>query len=314
MKVLIVGAGAIGCSVGANFYKGGADVVLFDVWQEHVDTINKNGLRFTDASGKVENLAIPATTSLAADCAPDLVLILTKYNQTEEALQTALSVIGENTLVMSVQNGLANFDIIEKYVGRDRMIIGCTISATTITGPGEARDDDKAYSYIQALGETGETMISEIKTTLERGGMGVEVSKNIYKEIWQKLSFNAAMNPITGITRLVPGRLGELGAQTATWIAEEVALVAEAEGVMIDKDFRLNMFRRLTSGEEADMTHLTSMLQDVIKERKTEVDAICGAVVERAHKHGIKIPHLETAYNLMKIIEANYDHQLSPQD
>ena len=312
MKVVIVGSGAMGCRFGAHFQKGGADVILYDVWQEHVDAINSKGLKITDAFSGVEYIQIPAVSKFDGIGIVDAIVVLTKTSQTESAINEAMPVIGENTAVMSVQNGIGSFDIIEEMIGKDRMIIGCTLTATTMTGPGEIRIDSPPHSDIQALGATAAGKIDEIRDALEKGGMEIGVSENVFKEIWQKLSFNAAMNPITGITRLVVGRTNELGEETAQWISEEVAQVAEAEGVPVDREFALNIFRYATGGPEADMTHLTSMLQDVVKERKTEADAICGAVIKRAKKHGIPVPHLETVYNLIRIIEANYAYQLSP--
>jgi 2-dehydropantoate 2-reductase len=313
MKVVIVGAGAVGCRVGAHFQKGGADVVLYDVWKEHVDAINKNGLKMTEMDGSVEYFKIPATTRIEDAGEADAIVILTKAAQTENALRAALPIVGERTVVMSIQNGLGNFDIIESIVERDRMIIGCTLTATTMTGPGEIRNDNLSHSDIQALGKIAGELIIEIRDTLERGGMEVVISENVLKEIWQKLSFNAAMNPITGITRVVVGRTGKIGEELASWISEEVARVAEAEGVPVNRDFALRFFRRVTGGPEAEMTHLTSMLQDVVKEQRTEVDAICGAVIRRAKKHGIPVPHLETLYSLIRIIESNYEYQLTPE-
>jgi 2-dehydropantoate 2-reductase len=313
MKVVIVGAGAIGCRVGAHFQKGGADVVFYDVWREHVDAINAKGLKITETDGCVEYFKIPAVTRIEDAGEADVVVILTKASQTENALRTALPIIGKRTVVMSIQNGLGNFDVIESIVERSRMIIGCTLTATTLTGPGEIRNDNFSHSDIQALGEIAEAAIIEIRDALERGGMEVVISENVLKEIWQKLSFNAAMNPITGITRVVVGRTGALGEELATRVSEEVARVAEAEGVPVDREFALRFFRRVTGGPEAEMTHLTSMLQDVVKEQRTEADAICGAVVRRAKKHGIPVPHLETLYSLIRIIEANYEYQLTPE-
>ena len=314
MKILIVGSGAMGCRFGVHFLDGGADVVLYDVWQEHVDAINRDGLKITE-KGEVRTVRIPAVTKIQDVGKVDGIVLLTKSSQTESALKESLPAMGDKTVVMSVQNGIGNFDIIEEMIGKDRMIIGCTLTATTLTCPGEIRIDSAAHSDIQALGKIAIESFDEICGILERGGMDVGISENVLKEIWQKLSFNAAMNPITGITRLVVGRTGQTGVDLASLISEEVCQVAEAEGIPIDRSFALNTFHfAALPGPRQDMTHLTSMLQDVVKERKTEAESICGAVIRRAKKHGIPIPHLETVYSLVQIIESNYPYQLSPQN
>ncbi|MDR1027863.1 MAG: 2-dehydropantoate 2-reductase, partial [Clostridiales Family XIII bacterium] len=312
MKIAIIGSGAMGCRFGVHFQRGGADVTLYDICKEHIDAINDRGLKITEEDGSVSYMRIPAVSSLECLGSADAAMLQTKSSQTENALRSVLPFLSPQSIIISVQNGVGNFDVIEEIVGKDRMIIGCTLTATTLTGLGAIRIDSFAHSDIQALGALAEPMSVEVRDTLERGGMETRVSENVFKEIWQKLSFNAAMNPITGITRLVVGHTGALGAETAARISEEVALVAEAEGVSIDREFALDLFRTATATEGGDFTHLTSMLQDVVKERRTEADAICGAVIGRARRHGIPVPHLETVYNLIRIIESNYPYQLSP--
>ena len=312
MKVVIVGAGAMGCRFGVHFQDGGADVVLYDVCQEQVDAINKNGLTIAEGN-TVRNIRIPAVSNIRSAGEADMIMIQTKSAQTKQALEEAMAIISDKTVVMSVQNGIANFDVIEGFVGKERMIIGCTLTATTLTGFGEIRIDTEAHSDIQALGELAKGPCFEIRDVLERGGMDVGLSENVLKEIWQKLSFNAAMNPITGITRLVVGRTGHSGVDLACMISEEVCAVAEAEGVPVDREYAKSIFNNAAlPGPKQETTHLTSMLQDVVRERKTEADAICGAVVQRAYKYGIPVPHLESVYLLIRMIEDNYEYQLSP--
>jgi 2-dehydropantoate 2-reductase len=312
MKIVIIGAGAMGCRFGTHFQKGGAEVVLVDVWKEHVDAINERGLTIAEEDGSVENVRLTAVADVRDAGLADVIVLLTKATQTEEALKNALQIMSDDTSVLSVQNGLGNFDIIEKIVGKDRMIIGCTLTPTTAVGPGEIRVDGYAHSDVQALGTGSVAACEEICAILRRGGMSMNISENVLKEIWQKLSFNAAMNPITGITKLVVADTGALGAETAAWIADEVAAVARAEGVDIDTEFALNLFRSATA-PDGDRTHLTSMLQDVVRSKPTEAESICGAVIDRAKTHGIPVPHLETVCNLIKIIQSNYNNQLESE-
>jgi 2-dehydropantoate 2-reductase len=307
LKVLIVGAGAMGCRFGVCLLKGGADVVLCDVWEEHVNAINQNGLR-VEEDDEVEYVRIRAVTEIKEAGAPDIVMIFTKSTQTEDAVKSALTVMRPDTPVITLQNGLGNLELLEKYIAKDLIIAGCTKTATGMNHPGAIRIEGFAESQIMALGPRAVRASHAICEALKAGGMPCQISENIMREIWQKLTFNSAMNTVTALTRQFPGYIGPYGLTLIEQIMREVAEVAEAEGIAVDLDELMKSIRFLT-GEEGDKKHFTSMLQDVLRKRQTEADFICGPIIEKAGRHGIPTPHLETVYGLVKIIDGNYEHQ-----
>jgi 2-dehydropantoate 2-reductase len=307
LKLLIIGAGAMGCRFGICLLRGGADVILCDIREEHVNAINQNGLR-VEEDDCVEYVKIPAITDVKDAGSPDAIMIFTKSTQTEEAIQSALAIMKPDTPVISLQNGLGNLELIEKYIEKDRIIAGCTKTATGSNKPGSIRIEGFAESDIMALGSRATEVCRAVRDTLEAGGMPCHISDNIMREIWQKLTFNSAMNTVTALTRQFPGNIGEYGVSLIEQIMLEVAKVAASEGVRVDLDALSDTIRFLT-GVNGDKKHFTSMLQDVLGERQTEADYICEPIIRKAGEQGIAVPHLETVYKLIKIMDGNYRNQ-----
>jgi len=310
MKIAVIGAGAMGCRFGLALMDAGAEVVLCDVWQEHIDAINKNGLRVLrqDVSSYVK---IPATTDIKSIGTVDVVLIFTKAIHTEAAMKQALEIMSSTTPIVTLQNGLGSISVIEHYVGTERIIAGITNYQSDLLEPGAidlGADKPGFYTKFKALGSACEGISRELYRLLKSAGMNCEISDDIMKEIWEKLAFNNAMNLITSLTKQRDGYVckSPYGFELSELIAREVCDVALAEGVNVDYNSVVRVFERVRESS----VHITSMLQDVLQTKPTEVDAICGAVIEKAAKHGINTPHLKTVFNLIKVVEANYEHQV----
>ena len=301
----------MGCRFGVALAQSGAQVVLYDVWQEHVDAINKYGLKVQKLDS-TQFVKIPATTDIAAIGPVDAIIIFTKSMHTEGAIIKAQEIMGADTPVITFQNGLGNIGILERYVGRERVVAGITNYPTDLLDPGAIRTDGTGYTKLMALGKAGAIVCAEVAALLKADGMNCEISDDIMKEIWEKLAFNNAMNAITALTRQRVGHMGgsPYGFELCSLIAREVCDVAKAEGVFADYDSVIATFRKVLDPNESG-NHLTSMLQDVLKKKQTEIDSICGAVMEKAAEHDIKTPHLKTIYNLIKVIDENYATQVT---
>jgi len=310
MKIAMIGAGAMGCRFGLALIESGAEVVLCDIWKEHVDAINKNGLCVV-RQGREEHIKIQATTEIKSVGKPDAIIIFTKSQHTEAALKQALEIMDSNTPVATLQNGLGGLSVIEDYVGKERTIAGITNYQSDLLAPGKiSLGEEKPifYARLKALGEGCKDICDEICDLLKTAGMNCEISDDIMKEIWEKLAFNNAMNLTTALIRLRDGYVlqSQHGFELSSKIAREVCDVGLAEGIDVDYDSVLRTFEKIK-----ESMHITSMLQDVLQMRQTEIDAICGAVVKKAFKHGITTPYLHTLYSLIKVMEANYDNQIS---
>jgi len=310
MKIAIIGAGAMGCRFGAALVESGAEVILCDVWKEHVDAINRGGLRIL-SKGVSRYVKIPATADIKSIGKADIVIIFTKAIHTEAAMKQALEIMDSETPVVTLQNGLGSISVIEKYVGTERIIAGITNYQSDLLEPGAidlGADKPGFYTKFKALGSACENTSQKLYDLFKSAGMNCEISDDIMKEIWEKLAFNNAMNLITALTKQRDGYVckSPYGFNLSKLIAKEVCDVAAAEGVNADYDSVIGVFERVRDSS----VHITSMLQDVLQTKPTEVDAICGAVIEKAAKHGIDTPHLKTVYSLIKVLEENYEHQV----
>jgi len=313
MKIAIVGAGAMGCLFGLALREAGAEVVLCDVWQEHVDAINKNGLHMV-RQGFSEYIKIPAVTDVRTIGEPDVVIIFTKSIHTEAAVKQALEIMGPKTPVATFQNGLGNIAVIERYVGAGRVIAGITNWPSELFEPGAIRVEGTGFIKLGfAAGAEAADETVEVGSELCRllNDMNCEMSDDIMKEVWEKLAFNNAMNLITSLTKQRDGDMSgsPYGFELCTLVAREVCDVAAAEGVGADYDAVLRTIERVAD-PTGPINHITSMLQDVLKMKQTEVDAICGAVIQKASIHGINTPHLKTLFNMIKVVEENYETQV----
>lgn len=161
------------------------------------------------------------------------------------------------------------------------------------------------------LGEYSKCAAEEIYNLLNDGGIITKISDDVMIDVWEKVAFNAALNTLTALTYLTVGNVGRTteGFEMARIISSEVIMVANKKGINASVQ---NVFETIESVFDPEMSgeHKTSMLQDRLLKKKTEIDAICGEVIVQAQKSGVSVPHIETIYKLIKIIEKNYDNQL----
>jgi 2-dehydropantoate 2-reductase len=302
MKVAILGSGAMGCLFGAAFHHAGADVTLVDVSAAHVDAINARGLELDTRTG-VELLPIPARLPAAAIGPFDLVVVFTKTFHTQAALEGLAHAIGPQTHLLSLQNGLGNDRRLAGFVADDKVMVGASMLPSDLVGPGKVRSHGEGYSRLYPAFGGDPAMAERVAEALTRGGLPAQLDPQIHAAIWSKVVFNAAMNPLCALTRRTPGFLGASSEARATIravVAEGVA-AAHANGVMIDPQ-PIHDLTQVSMTDHAD--HEASMLQDVKAGRRTEVDAINGAIVEAAEAQGLAAPVTQTLWHLVKLEEA----------
>ena len=138
-KVAVLGAGAMGCLFGGLMAEKGLDVVLIDVWKEHVDAINKNGLKM-DGHGGDRFIKIKATTDPSTLKTVDAIIIMCKATALKTALTNSKNIIGDKTMLMSFQNGIGHEAIMQEIAGKDKVLGGTTTQASNIVGPGHIKN------------------------------------------------------------------------------------------------------------------------------------------------------------------------------
>lgn len=302
MKVAILGSGAMGCLFGAAFHRAGADVTLVDVNREHVDAINTDGLEVDLRSG-TEILPVRAVLPDQLGDPVDLIMVFTKTFHTQSALEGIVAAIGEDTHLLSLQNGLGNDKRLAGFVSDDRVLVGASMLPSDLVGPGRIRSHGEGYSKLYPAFGSDTSMAERAAALLTEGGLETVLDPKIHEGIWSKAIFNATMNPLCALTRRTPGFLGANAESRATILAAvaEGVATAHANGLMLDGQPIYDL-TEVSMKDHAD--HEPSMLQDIHAGRRTEVDAINGAIVTAAKEAGVAAPVLETLWRLVKLEEA----------
>ena len=305
MKICMLGTGSLGSTIGGTLAQGGSEVYFVDQWKEHIDKINENGLKMTDEK-EDWYVKVDARTSAEGIGPVDLVVVLVKSFATKEAVSQLkeTNVIGENTLVMSLQNGLGNEETIAEVVGEVNVISGKTYVGGRLLSPGYVSAGVKGkYTYIGEL--TGEITdrIQAVCDEFNKAGLLCEVSDNIKGLIWDKLLINVAAGALCGRTRLPYGPLyeEEYIKETAVAAIQEGIDVAKAAGVKLKSEDP--EYPWYAASEGLPGTFKTSILQSLELKRPTEIDFINGSVVEWGKKFGIPTPVNQTLVTCVKGIE-----------
>jgi len=303
MKTVIVGAGAMGSLFGGLLSLSGEEVWLVDIWKEHIDAIRSNGLRIED-KGEVRMIQVNATTDVATLGKADLVLFFVKTYHTEKAVRDALALQKEGTIFLTLQNGLGNEEVICQQVDQKKVMLGVTNHGATLLGPGSIRHAGKGKTSIGELDGKVTDRVNQITQMFCKAGIETEVSSTIQDLVWVKLFVNIGINALTALTGFKNGQL--LDHPETLRLME--ALVSEAVEVAGRKGIRIegNPFEKVKTVAEATRQNRSSMGQDFDNKRRTEIDAINGAVVREAKQLGISVPFNQAITDLVKVIEKSF--------
>lgn len=308
MRIVVVGAGAMGCLYGGLLKEAGHDVVLVDVWQKHIDAINTNGLKL-EVGDTTKIIRISAQKSEEVTGAADLVILFTKTIHSEKALAGAKSFIANNTHVLTVQNGLGNIEVIEKFVPLARIIAGVTNFPSDLIEPGHVRSKGAGTTKILAADGRVTPELEAIAKYFTEAGLNCIITPDVLVSIWEKVAFNAAMNSMCSVTKLTVGNMGAISQshELAVQIAKETVAVANKKGIAARENAVLDMMEHAFQNH---LNHMPSMMQDVLAKRITEVEFINGAIVKEAAKLGMSVPTTEVLFKLVRVLEQAYERQV----
>jgi 2-dehydropantoate 2-reductase len=303
MNICILGAGALGCSIGGTLAESGAAVWLVNRAQAHVNAINTVGLRMRDGDTE-RSVKVRAATSCHGLPAMDLVIVLVKSFDTRAVIESAADVIGDHTVVLSLQNGMGHEDILAEVVGRAKVLAGKTYVGGVMLAPGHIIAGTRGKdTYIGELDGAISPRVQAIADTFKRAGLNTIVSADIVGTMWDKLLVNVATGALSGITGLSYGELYAVPEVKATALAavNEAITVARAGGVTLSFDSALQAWDKAAEGLPPEFK--ASMLQSLEKGSLTEIDFINGAVVRAGKKHGVPTPVNEALAACIKGIE-----------
>lgn len=305
MKIAIIGAGAMGCLYGSILSKiKDNQIFLLDIWKDHIDKINAEGLT-VEEDGKdqlYQNLRAVSRAEEAGIC--DLAIVFVKSTMTSTAVYENKAIFGVDTTVLTLQNGLGNVDIIGDIVGKSNVIAGTTSHGATMLEPGKIRHAGRGKTIIGEISGEKTPRILKIFKLFEETGTQIEIATNVTGLIWDKLLVNVGINALTGISRLTNGDLlsqPELISIMEDAVEEGLEL-AQAKGVELTETDPFEHTRRVC---ELTSKNKSSMLQDIMNNKKTEIDMINGAIVREGAKIGLKMPVNKTLTGLIKYFEKN---------
>lgn len=312
MNICILGAGALGCAIGGALAEAGADVTLINRSPVHVAAINAHGLTLVTPDGE-RTVAVRAATACEGLGVADVVVVLVKSFDTRAAMEGARALVGPDTAVLSLQNGLGHEDILADIVGRERVLAGKTYVGGVMLGPGRILSGVTGkHTVIGELDGVATPRAQAIADAFNRAGLRTEVSDNILGTMWDKLLINVATGALSGITGLVYGELyaiSELRDTALAAVAEAMA-VARAGGVRLSMHEPVEAWDRAAAG--LPFAFKTSMLQSLEKGAITEIDFINGAVVRAGARVGVPTPVNAALVACIKGIERRQQLQEQP--
>jgi 2-dehydropantoate 2-reductase len=297
LRIAVLGAGAMGSFFGGRLRAGGAEVTLVDVNPVHLEAIGRHGLRIDTDRGS-ETMRLPAQTPAAARGPFDLILVFTKTMHSRAALDGVRHLIGPDTTLLSLQNGLGNKEILLDFAAASRVLVGMTTYPADMVGPGHVASHGDGKLRFMTSDGTAAPILERIVEALRAGGLDAAADPEVEISIWEKVAFNAALNTIAATTRSTVGRIGRLpeARALAHRIAGEVVAVANACGVTADA---ASVHGLIDHALDTHVDHKPSMLQDVLAGRPTEIDAIAGEAIRKARAAGIPVPAMEAMHALI---------------
>ncbi|MGI9260606.1 MAG: ketopantoate reductase family protein [Woeseiaceae bacterium] len=306
--VVVLGAGAMGSLFGGLLAEGGLKVTLLDPWQEHIERIQKDGLKMVGFGGD-RFIPIGATSHPADVGSADIVFVQCKANFNAAAAKSVqhLFTADTNTVAISFQNGLGNEEELAEYFGEDRVLGGLTAQGANVEGPGVIRNHAELPSYIGEMSGGVSQRTTEIAKMLSSAGLPTEPSEHIRLDIWRKLMANIAISAASGITGLNIGQIfnQHLADDVSYAALDEAVAVANAAGVKLSADEAREILAKI-AGPNGTPGNKSSLRVDIENERPSEIDYINGAVVTLGKKHGVPVPVNQTLVTLVHALQAHY--------
>ncbi len=304
MKISIVGPGAMGCLLAAFLSKTKEEIWILDYKKERAELINKKGIAIEGISGNWQ-AKVKATCTAKEIGVSDLVIICVKSYDTKKASAQAKGLISEKSTVLTLQNGIGNIETISEAIGEDRVIAGITSHGATLTQEARVRHAGKGETLIGRLDTKITPDMRLIREVFNRAGMETKITRDIKSLIWLKLIINCGINALTAITRLNNAKINEYEG------TKRLMRLAVTEGIRVIKRKRIRLscddpLAKVEAICEATGDNVSSMLQDVMRRKRTEIDFINGVVVRLGQELNIPVPVNQTLVDLVKTIEATY--------
>ena len=309
MKILVLGAGAIGSVFGGFLAKTGHEVILFG--REHcINPINNHGLLIEGIWGRHHITNIKGYSSLNKIIQTegrtfDLTLLTVKSYDTKDMITHYVNIFGKPCLTVSLQNGLGNLETIAEILGRDKAIGGRVIFGAELVEPGCVKVTVYADKVVlgSLKGSVPLKKVKEISELFDKSGIPTTSTEEIEAFIWGKVLYNSALNALSCLLEVKYGTLLE-NSQAKTImedIVRELFTVMQKKGVVVEwkdaDEYSRELFEHLIP---STYDHFSLMLQDIRNGKNTEIDALNGKVVAMAEEMGVDLPVNRVITSLVK--------------
>lgn len=303
MKIAIVGPGAIGILFGTLLGKKNEEVFFLDYNKERVEKIKKEG--FVVENQSANKFKANITSNPAEIGKSDLVILAVKSYDTEPAVKLIRPLMGEETMVLTIQNGIGNIQVLVEAFGEERVLGGVTNHGATLLGLGHIKHAGKGETIIGRVDGKIIGAVRVISQIFNKAGIETKITRDVESVIWSKLIINIGINALAAITRLPNGKILEFEG------TREILRSSIQEAVKIAKRKRVKLLyddpiQKVESVARFTCENICSMLQDVLNKKKTEIDFINGAIVRQGKALNIPTPYNEMLTNLVRTIEESY--------
>lgn len=311
MKIAMIGAGAAG-SVFASYLKmGGADMWLVDRYKAHMDKVASDGMTFRTPGCQFHLGGFHTAPSADAIGIMDIIILMVKATQTDSVMPSVMPAIGADTVVVSLQNGLGNEDVLAKYLPKSRILYGFGTIGTELPEPAVCVSKPES-GVIMRFGAAEKSKWSDgagkyLEFTFNNGGCRANFEEDVRPFVWKKAISNSGYNTVSAVARMKVGPLlsDENGRSIVRQVWKEGCEVAKAAGI---RDLWPEMEEELPRLAEGFATYYPSMAQDVlIHQRQTEIALLNGKIAEYGERFGVPTPANSLLTRLVTCMQSNYN-------
>jgi 2-dehydropantoate 2-reductase len=326
MKFAMYGSGAAGSVFASYMRKGGADIILIDRYEEHMKKVAEDGMTFTihlQEGGEYRDITevlhgfrtyTSAEAAFEAEGKVDAIIYMTKATQLEQAIADSAPVVGEDTIAVSLINGLGNDDNLLKTYPASRCVIGSGVLGTALRGPGHcvstpAGGVQMNFGAIERNEQTDAVCAEMLKAYRDGGCDAYWRKDDIYEFVWKKVIVNSTVNTVCFVLRLKIGEVeaDPFGREIFRNVIREACAIATARGTPLDAD-------EFIANDHMDIVtnigdYYPSMCQDAFNKRQTEIDVLNGMIAKYGEELGIPTPTCDVLSQVVRAVQGNYDKQ-----
>ena len=300
MKITVIGAGAMG-GLFASKLSEKNEVTIIDLNRDLIDKISNDGLLLIEPNGEEKTYHLRARTTSEGMEKQDLIILFVKAMFSRSALENNKALIGDDTFLLTMQNGMGHENLLGEFVDKDHVLLGTTQHNASVKALGVNIHGGSGQSYISSMGKNNDK-VELIASTLSNAEIECTVSENVKRMIWEKLFTNISASVLTGILQKP---LGYIHSDKNAWdlctkLIQEAIIVAKADGYEFDYEQKCEGVKKVCTNSPEG---LTSVYADIRNGRKTEVDTISGAVLKKANEYGIDVPYTEYSIKLIHALE-----------